>query len=70
MSNCWEQDEWSGEQKLRYSDVAENVEPESIRPMGNYAVSINWPDGFSQVNIEYGCWLKIDVVFTSACSSS
>lgn len=42
-------DEWSGEQKLRYSDVAENVEPESIRPMGNYAVAINWPDGFSQI---------------------
>ena len=63
MSNFWEQDEWSGEQKLRYTDVAENVEPESIRPMGNYAVSINWPDGFSQVNIEYECWLKIDAVF-------
>lgn len=42
-------DEWSGEQKLRYTDVAENIEPESIRPMGNYAVAINWPDGFSQI---------------------
>lgn len=45
------QDEWSGEQKLRYSDVMDNIEPESIRPMGNYAVAINWPDGFSQVYI-------------------
>ncbi|KAG0504443.1 hypothetical protein KC19_3G021300 [Ceratodon purpureus] len=42
-------DEWSGEQKLRYTDIAENIEPESIRPMGNYAVAINWPDGFSQI---------------------
>lgn len=42
-------DEWTGEQKLQYSDVPEDIEPESIRPMGNYAVSITWPDGFSQV---------------------
>lgn len=43
------QDEWTGEQKLQYSDVPEDIEPEEIRPMGNYAVSITWPDGFSQV---------------------
>lgn len=42
-------DEWTGEQKLRYSDVSDDITPESIRPMGNYAVSITWPDGFSQV---------------------
>uniref|UniRef100_A0A0D6QUE9 Fe-S cluster assembly factor HCF101, chloroplastic n=1 Tax=Araucaria cunninghamii TaxID=56994 RepID=A0A0D6QUE9_ARACU len=42
-------DEWTGEQKLQYTDVSEDIEPESIRPMGNYAVSITWPDGFSQV---------------------
>jgi hypothetical protein len=36
---------------LQYSDVPEDIEPEEIRPMGNYAVSINWPDGFSQVKI-------------------
>ncbi|CAJ2636896.1 unnamed protein product [Trifolium pratense] len=42
-------DEWTGEQKLQYSDVPEDIEPEEIRPMGNYAVSINWPDGFSQI---------------------
>lgn len=44
-----EQDEWSGEQKLSYIDIPEDIEPEEIRPMGNYAVSILWPDGFSQV---------------------
>lgn len=43
------QDEWTGEQKVQYGDVAEDIEPEDIRPMGNYAVSITWPDGFSQV---------------------
>ncbi|KAI4380689.1 hypothetical protein MLD38_006852 [Melastoma candidum] len=42
-------DEWTGEQKLQYSDVPENIEPEEIHPMGNYAVSIVWPDGFSQI---------------------
>ncbi|XP_039117297.1 fe-S cluster assembly factor HCF101, chloroplastic [Dioscorea cayenensis subsp. rotundata] len=42
-------DEWTGEQKLQYGDVPEDIEPEDIRPMGNYAVSITWPDGFSQI---------------------
>lgn len=44
------QDEWTGEQKLQYTDIPEDIEPEEIRPMGNYAVSITWPDGFSQVS--------------------
>lgn len=48
------QDEWTGEQKLQYTDVPEDIEPEEIRPMGNYAVSITWPDGFSQVTIYVG----------------
>ncbi|KAM0969589.1 hypothetical protein ACFX13_018088 [Malus domestica] len=42
-------DEWTGEQKLQFDDVPEDIEPEEIRPMGNYAVSITWPDGFSQI---------------------
>ncbi|KAF5742949.1 fe-S cluster assembly factor HCF chloroplastic [Tripterygium wilfordii] len=42
-------DEWTGEQKLQYTDVPEDIEPEEIRPMGNYAVSITWPDGFNQI---------------------
>ncbi|CAL5417531.1 unnamed protein product [Camellia sinensis] len=40
-------DEWTGEQKLQYNDVPEDIEPEEIRPMGNYVVSITWPDGFT-----------------------
>nr|CAD1824197.1 unnamed protein product [Ananas comosus var. bracteatus] len=42
-------DEWTGEQKIQYGDIPEDIEPEEIRPMGNYAVSITWPDGFSQI---------------------
>ncbi|CAD6264308.1 unnamed protein product [Miscanthus lutarioriparius] len=42
-------DEWTGEQKLQYSDIPDDIEPEEIRPMGNYVVSITWPDGFSQI---------------------
>eukprot|EP00271_Cylindrocystis_brebissonii_P007210 TRINITY_DN20476_c0_g1_i1.p1 TRINITY_DN20476_c0_g1~~TRINITY_DN20476_c0_g1_i1.p1 ORF type:complete len:599 (+),score=109.66 TRINITY_DN20476_c0_g1_i1:287-2083(+) len=42
-------DEWSGEQKLRYSDIADSIEPETIRPLGNYAAEIVWPDGFAQI---------------------
>ncbi|CAI0389852.1 unnamed protein product [Linum tenue] len=42
-------DEWTGEQKLLYSDVPEDIEPVDIRPLGNYAVEITWPDGFNQI---------------------
>ncbi|KAL2649783.1 hypothetical protein R1flu_017911 [Riccia fluitans] len=42
-------DEWTGEQRLKYGDIAEDIEPESIQPMGNYAVAINCPGGFSQI---------------------
>ncbi|CAL5412900.1 unnamed protein product [Camellia sinensis] len=44
-------DEWTSEQKLQYNDVPEDIEPEEIRPMGNYVVSITWPDGFTQANL-------------------
>jgi DUF971 family protein len=49
LSSSCLQDEWTGEQKVQYGDIPEDIEPEEIRPMGNYAVSITWPDGFSQV---------------------
>lgn len=44
------QDEWTGEQKLQYADIPEDIQPEEIKPMGNYAVTITWPDGFNQVS--------------------
>ncbi|TYK00079.1 fe-S cluster assembly factor HCF101 [Cucumis melo var. makuwa] len=42
-------DEWTGEQKLQYADIPEDIQPEEIKPMGNYAVTITWPDGFNQI---------------------
>ncbi|XP_024186811.1 fe-S cluster assembly factor HCF101, chloroplastic isoform X2 [Rosa chinensis] len=45
-------DERIGEQKLQYNDGPENIEPEEIRPMENYAMSITWPDGFSRLAVE------------------
>ncbi|KAL2929337.1 hypothetical protein RDABS01_034748 [Bienertia sinuspersici] len=42
-------DEWTGEQMLQYTDISDDIEPEEIRPMGNYAVEITWPDGFNQI---------------------
>ncbi|CAL5434988.1 unnamed protein product [Camellia sinensis] len=38
-----------GKQKLQYNDAPEDIEPEEIRPMGNYAISMTWPDGFTQI---------------------
>ena len=35
--------------KLQSTDAPQDIEPEEIRPMGNFAVSITWPDGYSQV---------------------
>jgi hypothetical protein len=41
--------EWTGQRTLRDEDVSDDIEPEGIQPVGNYAVQIQWPDGFSQV---------------------
>ena len=37
--------EFTGEQLLKDDQVAENIAPESIAPLGNYAVSVTWSDG-------------------------
>jgi MinD-like ATPase involved in chromosome partitioning or flagellar assembly len=41
--------EWTGERTLRDADVPEGVQPAAVAPVGNYAASITWEDGFSQV---------------------
>jgi len=41
--------EWTGQRMLRDEDVAEDVTPAAINPLGNYAVQISWEDGFNQV---------------------
>ena len=35
----------------RDSDIAEDIQPESVQPLGNYAVQITWQDGFNQVRL-------------------
>lgn len=41
--------EWTGEKMLDDAAVPEGVRPETISPLGNYAVQITWEDGFNQV---------------------
>ena len=43
--------EWTGEKMSRDSDVPEDIKPESVAALGNYAVQILWQDGFNQVSI-------------------
>jgi len=38
-------EEFSGKPLLRPEEVADNVYPKSMQPMGNYAVAIQWSDG-------------------------
>jgi DUF971 family protein len=42
-------DEWTGDRTSRDADVADGIEPADVALLGNYAVQINWPDGFNQV---------------------
>ena len=42
-------DEWTGEQILKPETIPDDIEPETIVPLGNYAAQISWPDGFNQV---------------------
>ncbi len=41
--------EITGEQILQQDDVEDSIIPNDIKPMGNYAVSINWSDGHSSI---------------------
>lgn len=38
-------DEWSGEERLDPASVPDDVRPVSLRPVGRYAVQIDWSDG-------------------------
>ncbi|KAK3273939.1 hypothetical protein CYMTET_17845, partial [Cymbomonas tetramitiformis] len=42
-------DEWTGEQRLDPRTIPEDVQPDSLTPVGNYAVQISWPDGLNQI---------------------
>ena len=38
-------DEWSGAQLLKPEDVAKDVKPVNVNPVGRYAINIEWSDG-------------------------
>lgn len=38
-----------GTRMLQDKDIADTLRPQSINPLGNYAVQITWEDGFNQV---------------------
>lgn len=38
-------DEWSGDRRLDPDAVPEDVQPRRIRPVGRYAIQIDWSDG-------------------------
>ncbi|CAG9460306.1 unnamed protein product [Pedinophyceae sp. YPF-701] len=45
-------DEWTGQRLIQDEDIPDDLTPEEefgINPLGNYAVQINWKDGFNQV---------------------
>ena len=41
--------EWTGERLSRSDNIADDIRPDTIAPLGNYAVQILWQDGFNQV---------------------
>ena len=41
--------EWTGERMLQDDDISDDVRPQEVAPLGNYAVQITWEDGFNQV---------------------
>ena len=41
--------EMTGEKVLRPEDINNDIKPENISPLGNYAVTISWSDGHSSI---------------------
>ena len=42
--------EWTGEKLNRSENISDDIQPDTIAPLGNYAVQILWQDGFNQVH--------------------
>ncbi|KAL3148584.1 hypothetical protein ABBQ38_014015 [Trebouxia sp. C0009 RCD-2024] len=42
-------DEWTGEKLSKSDNVPDDIQPDTVAPLGNYAVQILWQDGFNQV---------------------
>ena len=41
--------EMTGEKVVRPEDITDDIKPENISPLGNYAVTISWSDGHSSI---------------------
>ena len=41
--------EWTGEKLSKSDNVPDDIQPDTVAPLGNYAVQILWQDGFNQV---------------------
>jgi len=52
----------AGARTINPADIPEDVTPESINPLGNYAVQIQWQDGFNQVCT---CIISLEETVTS-----
>ncbi len=52
-------EEFSGKPLLAPETVAENICPQTIQPMGNYAVAIAWSDGHTSSIYPYDAILKL-----------
>ena len=52
-------EEFSGRQLLKPEDIAENVYPLRMQPMGNYAIAIQWSDGHSSSIYPYEVLLEM-----------
>jgi DUF971 family protein len=42
-------DEWTGQRILVDKDIPDDIQPQDVQSLGNYAVQITWIDGFNQV---------------------
>lgn len=38
-------DEWTGEERIDDASVPADVRPRKVRPVGRYAIQIDWSDG-------------------------
>lgn len=52
-------EEFSGRQLLKPEDIAENIYPLRMQPMGNYAIAIQWSDGHSSSIYPYEVLLEL-----------
>ena len=43
--------EWTGEKLSKSDNIPDGIQPDTVGPLGNYAVQILWQDGFNQVGI-------------------